>query len=128
MASAATDHSDTELVPYYEINEEEMGMSGLTGDPTQLGEQHPPLPPISPVPLGERWVNAFEKLGWYWWVQHVGISSRDYKRRPACSNRGFCAWGCPTGSLATGANTYMPAALELGARLITNARVREIHH
>lgn len=115
-----------DLIPYYEINEQQMGVSGLAGDPTGASPQNPPLPPVSMGTMGERWMDGFERLGWYWWVQHLAIASRDYRGRPACTNRGFCTAGCPTGALATPANTYWPEALSQGAKLMTGARVREV--
>ena len=115
-----------DLVPYWELNEREMGVSGLVGDPTHPPTAAPPLPPISMGAQGERWIDGFERLGWYWWVQHLAIASRDYRDRPGCTNRGFCTFGCPTGSLATPANTYWPRALAAGAELRTGARVERI--
>jgi choline dehydrogenase-like flavoprotein len=115
-----------DLERYYEINEAEMGMSGIAGDPTAPPTSEAPLPPVSMGAMGERWIDGFERLGWYWWVQHQAIASRDYRGRPACTNNGHCTYGCPTGALATPANTYWPEALRNGVRLQTGARVREI--
>jgi choline dehydrogenase-like flavoprotein len=115
-----------ELEPYYEINEAQMGVSGAAGDPTHPCTSAPPLPPVSMGSMGHRWIAGFEELGWYWWVQHLAIASRDYRGRPACSNRGFCTAGCPTGALAVPGTTYWPEALAAGARLETRARVRRV--
>ena len=71
-------------------------------------------------------MEGFDNLGWYWWAQSQALLSQDYKGRPACVNRGFCAFGCPSGALALPSNTYWPEALAAGARLHTRARVREI--
>ncbi|MDO9396134.1 MAG: GMC family oxidoreductase [Herbiconiux sp.] len=115
-----------DLVPYYEVNEQMMGMSGAGGDPVQPGRPGVPLPPIPIGRQGERWIDGFDTLGWYWWAQSQALLSEDYKGRPACVNRGFCAFGCPSGALAVPSNTYWPEALAAGARLKTNARVREV--
>jgi choline dehydrogenase-like flavoprotein len=115
-----------DLAPYYAINEQEMGIAGLAGDPTAPEIDPLPLPPVSMGEMGDRWMDGFERLGWYWWPQSQAIASRDYRGRPACTNLGHCTFGCPTGALATPANTYWPAALRGGARLLTGARVREI--
>ena len=115
-----------ELAPFYAENERMMGVSGLGGDPTSPPREAPVLPPVSVGAMGARWMAGFESLGWYWWPQEQAIASRDYRGRPACTNRGFCTAGCPTGALANPANTYWPEALAAGARLETRARVREI--
>jgi choline dehydrogenase-like flavoprotein len=115
-----------DLAPYYAINEAEMGIAGLAGDPTAPDIDALPLPPVSMGTMGDRWMDGFERLGWYWWPQSQAIASRDYRGRPACTNLGHCTFGCPTGSLATPANTYWPAALQGGVRLQTGARVREV--
>jgi choline dehydrogenase-like flavoprotein len=115
-----------DLEPYYELNETMVGTSGLRGDPTGPPRGNVPLPPLPPGKLGLRWIEGFERLGWYWWVQEQAIVSRDYRDRPACSNRGFCTLGCPSGSLSTPDVTYWPVAIDDGAELRTHARVREL--
>ncbi len=115
-----------DLADYYAINEREMGIAGLAGDPTAPPIDPLPLPPVSMGALGDRWMDGFERLGWYWWPQSQAIASRDYRGRPACTNNGHCTYGCPTGALATPANTYWPEALRHGVRLQTGARVREV--
>ena len=115
-----------DLVPYYELNERMVGVSGVGGDPVSPGRHEVPLPPVPIGRMGDRWIKGFENLGWYWWAQSQAILSVDYKGRPACVNRGFCAFGCPSGALALPSNTYWPEALASGARLNTRARVREV--
>jgi choline dehydrogenase-like flavoprotein len=115
-----------ELAPYYTMNEAEIGVAGLAGDP--CGPPRDPLP-NPPAPIGkpgELLVNAYEKLGWYWWPTEQSITTSHYRGRPACDNRGWCTFGCPQGSLSTPDITYWPAALKNGVELRTNARVREI--
>ncbi len=115
-----------ELAPYYTLNEAEIGVAGLAGDP--CGPPRDPLP-NPPAPIGrpgELLVQAYEKLGWYWWPTEQSITTQAYRGRPACDNRGWCTFGCPQGSLSTPDITYWPAALKNGVELRTNARVREI--
>jgi choline dehydrogenase-like flavoprotein len=76
--------------------------------------------------VGRRWAEGFEKLGWYWWPQDSAIVSRDYRARPACTNRSQCAFGCPQHSLSSADVTYWPAALAAGAELRTRVRVRSV--
>jgi len=117
-----------DLAPYYRMNELILGMSGMIGDPAgPPRDEDLPTPPVALGRLGRMWAEAFHKLGWYWWVQDLAISTRDYgEHRRGCVNRGFCAYGCPDSSLATADVTYWPLALERGVELRTNARVREI--
>ena len=115
-----------DLAPYYSLNESEVGVAGLAGDP--CGPSRDPLP-LPPAPLGrpgELLVDAYEKLGWYWWPTEQAIVTMPYRGRAACDNRGWCPFGCPHGSLSTADVTYWPRALENGVELRTNARVREI--
>jgi choline dehydrogenase-like flavoprotein len=115
-----------ELAPYYAINEAEVGVAGLAGDP--CGPEREPLP-NPPAPLGrpgQLLVDAYEKLGWYWWPTEQSITTQAYRGRPACDNRGWCTFGCPQGSLSTADLTYWPGALKNGVDLRTSARVREI--
>lgn len=115
-----------ELTPYYDLNEQMMGLSGFPGDPTAPPKTPAPMPPVDMGLMGDKWMEAFERLGWAWWVQELAIATRPWKGRPACENRGFCTSGCPIGALASPANTYWPEALEAGVELITGARVREV--
>jgi choline dehydrogenase-like flavoprotein len=115
-----------DLAPYYDLNERELGVSGLAGDPTAPARTAPPLPPADLGRLGRRWIDGFERLGWYWWPQDQAIVTRPYRGRGVCTNRGFCTLGCPSGALSTPQVTYWPTALRHGARLYTRARVREI--
>lgn len=118
-----------DLAPYYRMNELMLGMSGMAGDPTgPERSEDPPTPPVVLGRLGRMWAEAFHKLGWYWWVQDLAISTTAYGggERQGCLNRGFCAYGCPGRSVATADVTYWPVALKHGVELRTNARVREI--
>jgi choline dehydrogenase-like flavoprotein len=115
-----------DLAPYYEMNDREMGVSGLAGDP-----QNPPRSPRStpPLPLGalgETIGRGFNKLGWYWWVADNAILSRSYDQRLPCMWHGKCTLGCPIGAKSTADVTYWPKALKKGAVLKTRSRVREI--
>jgi choline dehydrogenase-like flavoprotein len=118
--------SYTDLEPYYDINEREIGVSGLAGDPTGPPRTAPPLPPNAMGVVGRRWIDGFDRLGWYWWPQDSAIISRDYRGRPACSNRSQCAFGCPQHSLSGADVTYWPEALKLGVELRVRSRVRTI--
>ena len=115
-----------DLDPYYGLNESVAGVAGLAGDP--CGPARDPLP-LPPAPLGrpgELLMEAYEKLGWYWWPTEQAIATAPYAGRAACDNRGWCGFGCPQASLSTTDVTYWPRALQKGVELRTNARVTEI--
>ena len=108
-----------ELEPYFDLNDRMMGVSGLRGDPAYPPKPERPCPPLSIRPGGQVLAKGFDKLGWHWWAADTAISSVTYDGREPDSG-GYLR------SLASTDLTYWPRALELGAQLKTNARVREI--
>ena len=115
-----------ELEPFFDLNDQMMGVAGLNGDPAYPPKSPRPTPPIPLGKLGETMARGFDRLGWHWWPSDSAILTRDYDGRRACNNCGPCDLGCPTGAKASTDVTYWPKALALGARLVTQARVREI--
>jgi choline dehydrogenase-like flavoprotein len=115
-----------DLVPFFDINDRMMGVSGLTGDPAYPPKSPRQTPPIPLGKLGDTVVRGFEKLGWHWWPSDSAIITRPYEGRRACNNCGPCDLGCPIGAKASTDITYWPKALARGAVLETGARVREI--
>ena len=115
-----------ELEPYYDMNDREMGVAGLAGDPANPPRQPRTTPPLPLGMLGETITRGFDTLGWHWWVSDNAIISRDYDGRAACQLHGKCMFGCPTAAKASADVTYWPKALRHGATLKTWSRVREI--
>src|SRR5262245_27971937 len=118
-----------DLAPYYAVNEREMGVAGLAGDPWSPPREALPLPPAPLGVHGRKLVAAYDKLGWRWWPTEQVIATRAYDGRPACDFKSFCPFGCPQGALGTVDVTYWRKALRSprnGVDLRTNARVREI--
>jgi choline dehydrogenase-like flavoprotein len=115
-----------ELEPYYDLNDREMGVSGLAGDPANPPRLARPTPPLPMGVMGKTIGRAFDKLDWYWWVSDNAIISQSYDGRGACEMHGKCELGCPMRAKATADVTYWPKALKKGALLKTWARVREI--
>jgi choline dehydrogenase-like flavoprotein len=116
-----------DLQPYYERMDVEMGISGLGDDPAYPPGKPPPLPPIPIGKLGFTAARGMDKLGWHWWPGTNAIASRPYRLLGACARRGTCDTGCPEGAKASMNVTFWPIAEQNGARLITGARVRELH-
>jgi len=115
-----------ELEPYYDLNDADIGVSGLAGDPANPPRSPRQSPPLPVGELGETVARGFTKLGWHWWVADNAIISRKYRGRKACTLQGRCMMGCPTGAKASTDVTHWPTAIEQGAVLKTNARVREV--
>jgi glycine/D-amino acid oxidase-like deaminating enzyme len=57
-------------------------------------------------------------------AEKLGLSHRPVDRNaPDCDGQGVCCFGCPTGAKRSTDVSYVPAALERGAQLVTAARV-----
>ncbi len=115
-----------QLEPYFSLNDQMMGVSGITGDTAYPPKSERQTPPIPLGKLGDTIVRGFENLGWHWWPSDSAILTRPYDGRAACNNCGPCEIGCPLRAKASTDVTYWPKAIARGAILKTNARVREI--
>jgi choline dehydrogenase-like flavoprotein len=115
-----------DLEPYYDLNDRNVGVSGLAGDPAYPPRSARPTPPLPLGARGRTVARGFEKLGWHWWPADNAVLSRDYDGRKACDLRGRCNFGCARRARASADITYWPKALARGAELRTRARVREI--
>jgi choline dehydrogenase-like flavoprotein len=115
-----------ELEPFYEQAEEEMGVSGLAGDPAFPPTKPLPTPPLPIGKIGMKAAEGMNKLGWHWWPGPNAMPSKPYRGRNACVRRGTCLTGCPEGAKASMDLVYWPSAIKNGAKMITGARVKEI--
>ena len=115
-----------DLAPYYEMNDREMGVAGLAGDPANPPRSARPTAPLPLGVLGETIGRGLNNLGWYWWVSDNAIISQQYDNRPACSLHGKCMFGCPIGAKASTDITYWRKAVHKGAVVKPWSRVREI--
>ena len=115
-----------QLEPYFSLNDQMMGVAGITGDTAYPPKSERQTPPIPLGKLGDTIVRGFENLGWHWWPSDSAILTRPYDGRAACNNCGPCEIGCPLRAKASTDVTYWPKAIARGAILKTNARVREI--
>lgn len=105
-----------DLEPYYVEAERQFRVSGLAGDPAYPAGDGPPNPPLPIRPFGARVAAALNELGWSWWP---GASATF----PDPDN------GTAEGpeSIKSSADiTHWPSAIDSGAQLKTNARVRRI--
>jgi choline dehydrogenase-like flavoprotein len=115
-----------EMKPFYERIDQEMMISGMTGDPVYPAGPPPLLPPLPIGPLGRKAAIGMNKLGWHWWPAAHAIRSQEVGNLAACERTGACMWGCPKGAKGSTDTTMWPSALQHGAKCITGARVREI--
>jgi len=115
-----------DLEPFYNINDEVMGVSGLTGDPAYPDEINNLMPPVDLGHVGEIMAHAFNKLDWHWWPSYSAIITREKDGRGRCINLGPCNTGCPQGAKSSVDITYWPRAIKNGVKLFTNSRVSNV--
>ncbi len=115
-----------ELLPYYQVMEREMGVSGLSGNPAYPAGFTPPLPAAPLHRTGHTMAKGMNRLGWHWWPGTNAIPTQNYGPQGQCVRYGVCRMGCPEGSKASTDVTHMPQAVAKGARVITRARVAQV--
>lgn len=117
----------SELRPYYDQVQKEVGMAGdhekevwrPPGDPY-------PLPPVLVSNHGQVLARGFEKMGLRTAPIPMAILTRPYNGRQACIWDGWCDAGCPIGALANPLAVYLPRATKAGARLQPDAHVTRV--
>ena len=113
-----------DLHPFYEINDREMGIAGLAGDPSYPARgrraQTPPVPPGRTGALSRR---GFERLGWHWWPCDMAILTAPTTGARPATTAATARAAAPPGSIANTAVAYWPKALRAGADLRPNCRV-----
>ena len=117
--------SYADLKPWFEVNEYQMSVSGLEGDPYYPDVKNL----LPPVPLGQTGTilaKAFNRKNWHWWPSYSAISTSNRRGRAACMNLGPCNTGCPQGAKSTTDNTYIPRAKAMGLKMIPTAAVSKI--
>jgi choline dehydrogenase-like flavoprotein len=115
-----------DLRPFYDEITHHIGASGLEGDPAYPDSHTFPLPPLPIGKYGLTAAKGMDKLGWHWWPAPNAIASRKFKDRGACVRYGSCESGCPSGAKASTDLTHLREAVELGAKVITGARVSHL--
>lgn len=114
-----------DIKPYFEINEFEMAVAGLVGDP-KYPDIEELLPPIPIGKTGEMLGQAFNSKGWHWWPSYGAISTKQKNERDACINLGPCNTGCPQGAKSSVDITYIAKAKKLGLDLFVECSVDSI--
>ena len=112
-----------DLAPYYEMVENEIGVSGKAGNiqgridaegnvfeaPRQAEY---PMPPLRGSGFTDRMAEVARQLGWHPFPPPAAINSRPYKRRGPCAYHGYCATGgCHVSAKNSTAVTTIPEPL-----------------
>lgn len=116
-----------DLAPYFDVCDDEMGVSGVEGDPAYPRRHRQRLMPA--IPMGRAGMalgGAMNRLGWHWWPTDNAIVTEPFDGRMPCSHCGQCVMGCPQGSMSTSATSFWPQALRNGVDLRTGARVHRL--
>lgn len=115
-----------DLEPFYDLNDSQMVVSGLSGDPA-----YPPIRGMQPpVPIGTMGAvlgEGFNRLGWHWWPSYSAIATRSVGTRSKCLNAGPCNTGCVAGAKSSVDVSYWPAAMANGVRLETGCKVTRLN-
>lgn len=106
-----------ELEPYYTQVEEEIGVSGASGqNPLEGPRSKPyPLPPVDVHPFSSEIDRSCAKLGLHPFPSPRAILSRPYKGRAACVYCDFCgSYGCEVGAKSSTQEALLPRAVATG--------------
>lgn len=115
-----------DLVPYYDLNDDMMGVAGIAGDPSNPPRAERPCPPLPLCPATEKLARAFDSLGWHWWPADAAILTNPRPGRETCNNCGPCGLGCSRLACATADIAYLAPAKARGVEMITGATVTSI--
>ena len=128
-----------ELAPYYELVEEEIGVSGAagnlngkltgTGNPFESARAKEfPMPPLRGSGFTDMMADAAKKLGWKPFAPPAAINSQTRNGRPSCVYHGYCATGgCHVSAKGSTAVTTIPAAQKTkNLAIFDNAHVTRI--
>ncbi|NMG74190.1 GMC family oxidoreductase [Aromatoleum diolicum] len=109
-----------DMVPYYELAEKKMGVSGAPASGM------PELPKSNNTLVAEA---GARKIGYKNVVHRMAINSRPYDGRPGCQQIGFCVQGCKIGAKWSTLYTEIPRAIATGrVELRPEAMVLQIQH
>jgi choline dehydrogenase-like flavoprotein len=117
----------SDLVPYYDLVENYVGISGQAENVPELPDGHfHPAMPMSCAEMQLR-TRVKDKLGWTVTIGRTANITRPLNGRRACHYCGPCEQGCATHSYFNSAFTTVADALRSGnTTLITNAMVYRV--
>jgi gluconate 2-dehydrogenase alpha chain len=130
----------TDLAPYYDMVENELGISGQAGNlngviqsggnPFEGPRDQPfPLPPLIQTTGSRIFSQAATQLNYKPFPTPSGIISQPYNGRPGCNYCGFCSsYGCHVGAKSSTMVTVIPAAVASGNfQMLTGCRVINVN-
>jgi choline dehydrogenase-like flavoprotein len=106
-----------ELAPFYDLAEEELGVSGNAVPHPFLEPRkgNYPLPPLQEHPIAQQLDKAIKQLGWHSLPTARGILSQEYRGRSPCSYCSLCgSYGCEHGAKASTNASLIPPAVATG--------------
>jgi len=129
-----------ELEPYYELVENEIGVSGKAGnlngkiDPGgnifEGSRKHEyPMPALRGTGFTDMMAGAARTLGWHPFPGPAAINSRTYQNRAGCAYHGYCnRGGCHVKAKGSTAVTTIPKAQQTGRlEVVTQATTTAIN-
>ena len=117
------------LLPYYDMMEARIGVSGRAGvNPFEVRDRPFPLPPLRPHPAAALFDEAARSLGYHPYPTPRAIASRVFGQRPPCNYCGLCGdYGCENASKSSCLVTFIPAAEATGrCRVKSRAMARRV--
>lgn len=105
-----------ELVPFYDLMEATIGVSGQAGiNPFEPQRRPFPLPALCPHPTALLVDKAAAQLNLHSFPTPRAITSQSYGTRPPCNYCGYCGeYGCENGSKSSVLATLIPRAEATG--------------
>ena len=106
-----------DLAPYYDLAEEELGVSGdaVPHPFLEPRKANYPLPPLFEHPVAQELDRVCKGLGWHAIPTARGILSRGYKGRNPCSYCTLCgSYGCENDAKSGTNASLIPAAVATG--------------
>ena len=129
-----------ELEPYYELVENEIGVSGKAGNLNgkidsrgnifEGSRKHEyPMPALRGTGFTDMMAGAARTLGWHSFPGPAAINSRTYQNRVGCAYHGYCnRGGCHVNAKGSTAVTTIPKAQETGRlEVVTQATTTAIN-
>jgi len=129
-----------ELEPYYELVENEIGVSGKAGNLNgkidsrgnifEGSRKHEyPMPALRGTGFTDMMAGAARTLGWHSFPGPAAINSRTYQNRAGCAYHGYCnRGGCHVKAKGSTAVTTIPKAQDTGRlEVVTQATTTAIN-
>jgi choline dehydrogenase-like flavoprotein len=115
-----------DLAPHYDRVEQMLGLSGALDNPFDPPRPAYPNPPLAMSCATKRLADACTRLGLHPAHAPLAILSRATLGRGSCNFCGSCAYGCLHAAISNMAETYLPEAERLGARILSGCMATRI--